>query len=131
VAVNPERAMTDEIKPALDESEWRLIETGRWGQESALEQAVRGDLLWENERGEDGVFHTRPEADHMTALMALANAALPDSHPQKITRRHLRVLDQLIKEHYGEPMLIGYQEFMRDAKRLRAALAALLPPEGR
>ena len=63
-------------------------------------------------------------ADQLPSLIALANHALPDGHPLKITRADV-VAARRISHDSG-----GWTDENRDiVERLAAKLAALLPPE--
>jgi hypothetical protein len=72
----------------------------------------------------------------LLSIMALANAALPDGHPNKITREDAALLDRFTSETSdgGEPerfyvcTWVPAEEMSRLA-RLAAKLSALLPPE--
>jgi hypothetical protein len=70
----------------------------------------------------------RSPADCHAALVALANAALPDGHRQKITRADLALVDALrsyMGPATGDP---DYWNAKLDA--LSGKLAAMLPPPG-
>lgn len=109
--------MTDEIKPALDETQWaawregRTIELERFpGGRAAIHPAQYREL--------------RYAAEHM----ALNNAALPDDSPYKLTWADVALLRD--EAHEWETHS-GFGEQGRAIQRLAALIAALLPPEGR
>jgi hypothetical protein len=70
----------------------------------------------------------RVEADDLPAVMALANAALPDGHPQKLTPAMVDALDALDDPAAHDPSANGGPAHGGEVARLRAALRALLPP---
>lgn len=102
--------MTDTpIEPALHPDEWAF-----WGRGPYSEEVMRDVLRWSMARGV-----TFP------GLIALANAALPDTDARKITRATVVNL-------YGLSALIRKMGMAIDADQLEAHAAALesyLPPE--
>lgn len=109
--------MSDEIRPALTPEEWegarggdarsRLCETANYVQYHVREQAA---------------------AEYVEA-MALANEAIPDSHPHKITRADVALLE-LASRRLDMGSEFGFDPDVADLRLLAAKLAALLPPEG-
>lgn len=91
--------MTDKIEPALTPEEWR--DTDR-----AMRQHV-------------GALPER--ADDLAQVIALANAALPDSDPRKITREDVRACRRETNDWFEDR-----DEMLRG---LADRIAALLPPE--
>jgi hypothetical protein len=104
--------MTDEaraIEPALTAEEWQALP------DAAAAVAVMA------------LPSLRRQPERMQIVMALANAALPDGDPRKITRAHVRMLESLRaainkqrKENFEGVALLD---------ELIASLSALLPPE--
>ena len=124
--------MPDAIPPALTPEEWEY---------------VKGDPVYRALRmieGGDDLSRARMTPDVVTgdakiahAVAALGNAALPDGDPRKITRADLAAVDdlrlaadQLATDYDSTPEHRAESERLRlAAERLRAKLAALLPPE--
>jgi hypothetical protein len=121
--------MADEITPALTPSQWaarsndcavihdgalRLPGIGEWPDEAAPLDAT--DAL---------------------GVMALANAALPDDHPNKLAWADVevvtRILPQWMAAARGESVTIDLatspQDVLERLSALAAKLSALLPPE--
>jgi hypothetical protein len=133
--------MGDEIPAALTAAEWAArmvvgagaVDSGPNGNEAAWIDAEDGTLVL----GYDGNFgEGRPT--RVPALIALANAALPDGHPNKIT--HATALAMTQAAWFIEGTREGLSTEWPDdanpwhmlAQQLRqeaAKLAALLPPE--
>jgi len=96
------------IQPALTPEEWALVGNGRLG---ALNDLVE---RWDRE--------------NLAFVIALANHALPDGDPRKITREDVAWLYTLTTDVDNG----NYQIFASDVTCLRfiaAKLAALLPPK--
>ena len=116
--------MSDELKPALSAEEWARIAIPTPitapGRSVRVEVVDAGLLIGPRE------FIGR---DDVPALIALANAALPDDSPYKITRDDVTILDQLV---CVIPNGVGLGDDPNGARRwLRGfvtKLAALLPP---
>lgn len=107
--------MTDETKPALTPEEWREVDI------------LRGPRKYELCVGEDD--------GKCAYLIALNNAALPDSDPRKITRNRLTGLRraveiaQLYVEDASDAETIGtLVAALTDAQGIAAALESYLPP---
>ncbi len=121
--------MTDEIKPALSADEWRRKSAQRgtqYGMDgfSAAIDPVMG-LTIDNRGSDDASSHD--SAAHLAIIIALANAALPDTSSYKITRKDVYVMEcaaSAIRAEYGS----GDEDAL-ELDRLTAKLAALLPPE--
>jgi hypothetical protein len=119
--------MPDDPRPALTPEQWaeRNVDT------EAFYGYVDDAGIIVGETGEDmggpvGVFVYQ---DHLPAVMALANAALPDGHPNKVTRADVEDLAAVISAYdwdtiHGEPLARRER-----AARALAKLRALLPPE--
>lgn len=110
--------MSDEITPALSAEEWAQREAVRASTEiSALDGSV---MLVDPDAPSTVVL-----AEGVPALMALANAALPDGDPRKLTREDVALIRG---ERFG-----GFKDdapaLWRAVDALAAKLAALLPPE--
>ena len=103
--------MSNELEPALSAEEWADIT--RYG-------VVVSEI-------DVGPFHFGTNSSD-ESLLALANAALPDESPYKITPEDSRFLEQIALAHAES----GEYWQTRTAARLRAIalkLAALLPPK--
>jgi hypothetical protein len=101
--------MADEIKPVMSPDEWG----------EALERLRTPDL--------PRMYAYEPLGD--AQVMALANAALPDGHPNKITREDVDALATAMNElRYLAQMVPGSGERLTIGL-LRRKLSALLPPE--
>ena len=112
--------MTDEIAPALTPEEWRIYDRAV---ESARE---KGDALIYSVR--PWIVNAGSTRESLPRAMTIANAALPDDSPYKITRSDLDKLDcaaSALRHEYGSD-----DEDAADLDALAAKLAALLPPEG-
>jgi hypothetical protein len=99
--------MTDEtraIEPALTPEEWQALP------DAAAAVAVMA------------LPSLRRQPERMQIVMALANAALPDDDPRKITWEDVYALRNWDLLDEGKTQLY--------LKRLAAKLAAFLPPEG-
>ena len=97
--------MADEIPPALTPDEWahppRCVDASEtWG---ALD-------------------------DDWVRAMAIANFWMSDDDPRKITRADVADLHWALANIQAEPGSILH-EYLAGAQRLKAKLAALLPPE--
>src|SRR5688572_10201737 len=117
--------MTTPIEPALSAEEWRdvlhpQIERG-FPDEADSPQEVADGLHW---RSEAECAHRR-----YARGIALANAALPDDSPYRITRADVGALRALFDELQG--VWPGWPVNGPDQTvyRLADKLAALLPPE--
>lgn len=121
--------MTKNVKPAVEPEFWAMI-----GPRVHHVNAENGRIYFVGERYGDkpgAPAVSIHERDEPQAMMALANHALPDDSPYKITRLHIgyleRIEDALHRaEVLGDGRMIIASEM---AARLRAKLAALLPPE--
>lgn len=134
--------MSDKIESALTAEEWKerrvrfvgLPELVLHDDGDGMELVVyAGDCIWEKLK-----FNQAPAID-LPSLIALANAALPDSDPRKITREDVEVLRSAAEdlEHaceYGRwcrwciDHSLGLANRVR-LKRLADALESYLPPE--
>lgn len=157
--------MTDEIKPALTPEEWRRWENGESvvrgvvGDGGVPDDPVVGmGIEISREDAEDTYDPDMPGDEHMyygagigidagdstpapvlesdlPALVALANAALPDDSPYKIThadvRRCLDVAAGIEVEYAAGHQLQRFATaaLIGEWRTLAAKLAALLPPE--
>lgn len=120
--------MPDSIAPALTPEEWAEAEDGELVIRTPYSARIpSGGYLNLNTAAADG-YEVITTAD-LPALMALANAALPDDHPGKLTWEQVERLRELAKDVEAE---WPYEhEGPRDAGFLRAlaaALGSLLPP---
>lgn len=137
--------MTDDIRPALNAEQWQHLEFSAgappWFFGFIPKEATEDGRLCGQVVGVlrlsfgAGRFENVP-AEGLAPLIALANHALPDSHPNKFTREDVRVLRE-----EGDD-LVGYasdaetpEEWERQKHngsvllRLAARIEALLPPE--
>lgn len=120
--------MTDKsnIEPALSAEEWAIGMVVR-GEEfdgdgmHAQVNSVLGFMV-DNYCPETQSSHQDP--NHLAAIIALANAALPDDDPRKITRQDLAML----RRAGGEFIDRGDCDALERLHRLRAVLASYLPP---
>lgn len=99
--------MSDEIKPALTPEEWEDVRL----RDGCTLLSVVSDI---------GAF-----PDLAPAAMAVANHALPNGHPLKITREDVDQVEEVCAMYDRE----RYQHMWAVLERLSAKLAALLPPE--
>lgn len=107
--------MSDAIPPALTPDEWARVEP------SDIYGHDDGGVYVGAYRGGDIEVGVR---DH--ALIALANAALPDTDPRKITREWVREIRGAARD-YALPD--GFLHSGEVLNRIADALASYLPPE--
>jgi hypothetical protein len=130
--------MPDEPRPALTPEEWAGRKRPQYyGEQPCIQLWSSGaiDLSRDVQRdGEwapgDRVSIDAGDTASAHALMALANAALPDGHPNKITRddvQRVYVAQQDAAEKYPHAAEAGW--LAPGLLALAAKLAALLPPE--
>jgi hypothetical protein len=103
------------IPPALTESEWAEVRDSM-----ADPEVTRPDMVLASY-----MIEARGNGQH-AKLIALANAALPDSDPRKITDGEpvmLRGVADVLAEQHGNAYAI------RRLRMLADALASYLPPE--
>jgi hypothetical protein len=131
--------MSDEprIEPALSADEWGEQAVDWPGAPKARAEIAptsetarhRTDERWLRIVAKQG--DTWPEvniaATNLPALIALANAALPDSDPRKITRHTLWIIRKLREDAYIDPQHPGALAFMRETETLVSALESYLP----
>ena len=113
-------AMSDRIEPALTPEEWRTAKL--WLAGKMIGGKVRGSVVLD-----------LPDK-HTPAALALANAALPDTDPRKITREWVADIRERADDLAGE-----IAEWVGDSPRTEAQIARLrriadalesyLPPE--
>lgn len=116
--------MPDEIKPALTREEWSEKEH-RISRREVM-SGGKGFVI-DGPDPSDSVYVDSP--DDLAAAVALANDALPDGHPLKITREDVAALHVVLSGYGSEFVEDGKGDVAR-CERLAAKLAALLPPEG-
>jgi hypothetical protein len=113
--------MSEKIEPALSAEEWKA---GRFGDQSQfVEISGVGDLDVANEDRYSG------QVVDAVKVIALANAALPDSDPRKITREKILLVRSAIVH---EPYAGSSSPNPDGAAALQAfadALESYLPPE--
>lgn len=123
------------IQPALSAEEWADLFTDPYD-DSVPDERIMGVACSDRMPTAhvfDGTLYLNAIADHDTdlpQLMAVANAALPDDSPHKITRADVARLEGFanwIREelHYNEGAVADTVRL----SDLAAKLAALLPPE--
>lgn len=130
--------MSEKIEPALTPEEWTPLPDGSFGvvcDDETVVDVILDACVGFEEDGETAIHGTGlriadtaiiVEADDLAAVIALANAALPDSDPRKITRE--RVED--IRNALGADETwtgTSEQTFARIQQFLNA-LEAYLPP---
>jgi hypothetical protein len=122
--------MTDEITPALTPDQWRRLLHERevaFGEESLT---LTGNMLRidDGTTRNDGVRDLSGEAnwrlDLIPALLAIANAALPDEDARKFTREEVRRLAKLANLLEDQ----GWPNHAAPCRTLAAKISALLPP---
>lgn len=122
-------AATDEVRPALTAAEWRgntlvRADARRPGWAVAVERDAGGrELFVRYAADRHGTDAIPLPPDALPAVIALANAALPDGDPRKITRADVDVLRTAYLD------TLGVSDDEPSLKPLIAKLAALLPPE--
>lgn len=103
--------MTDRIEPALSSEEWA----------HAMDEDVREGLAYE-------VTYlwgsSRP-----AATIALANAALLDSDPRKITRTKITLLREAADSHRAYDSIEPFHAEAKSLAEFANALESYLPPE--
>jgi hypothetical protein len=143
--------MVDEIRAALTAEEWSASEATRDAHDaramgacnSVSRNSDTGELFVREMYGarlhprEDQIATVYVEA--LPALIALANAALPDGHPNKITRRLVDAVKWsagAVRNEAAEFRKLGDEQVARnrdaiaaDLATAGAVLAALLPPD--
>jgi hypothetical protein len=108
-----------EIAPALEPEEWQHRRCGQ------LAVTHVGDEVHVVVRDPDGEIVSVSGPEALFALMALANDALPDGDPRKITVSTVELLGALTRDMwYGHRAV----EQQRALTLLAQSLAALLPP---
>ena len=120
---------TTTVPPALTAEEWERGYVDLGGQWDLGSFGVDRGALYVSldTQGDSGTVDRSFSADQSAALMALANAALPDGDPRKLTAR---AVDDL---RYAWRVVAMDSRAADVAERLRAladTIAALLPPEG-
>lgn len=120
---------TETIQPALTPDEWDSLSFWEPSGSDCSD-------VFEIDQGTIVAGHTSRheyyEFRRFTAIMALANAALPDDDPRKITRERVEALR--IAMEYWQPRDgdgVAWDEYRAVHATLRdlhSALAALLPP---
>ena len=119
--------MSEELKPALSAEEWA-------GEPPYLVAKVESTSpgIWLLDWGKSGrVLRVRNDDETEfdctdgAALMAIANHALPDSDPRKITRADIEPLIRAA----GDIRPLGFADDAQALCELYAKLESLLPPE--
>lgn len=109
--------MSEKIEPALTPDEWRRGEK-RLDQWSRI---VGGDdIVIEGPDPQEAVTLRKP--NEIAALIALANAALPDNDPRKITREMITKLQMLLSAFEADDHVHDWYPAVVDA------LESYLPP---
>ena len=121
-------ADTDQIKPALTATEWADKVIYNVQSDESVGSRIHvwldiretdGYLCTANDNGE-GAYNMELPPERCAAVVALANHALPDDDPRKITRAHIDALMECVK-------FTGGPEADK-AEELAKILTALLPP---
>jgi hypothetical protein len=115
------------IDPALTAEEWATVP---WADRVTFFACVEGTGLTIADGSPTPRVGIHVERDDLSALIALANAALPDSDPRKIRREWMRELRERALDHP-----IGVDNKSADIPdpiltEIAAALESYLPPEG-
>ena len=88
-----------------------------------------GQSVYVRRKTNGSIEYVGLHGDKIPAVIALANHALPDGHPLKITREDVNELASIARDHqypYGPSGRIDEGDILA---KLAAKLAALLPPE--
>jgi hypothetical protein len=112
------KKMTEKMEPALSALEWK--EALAW---------PHGIVDYLVAPAQQVGFGSDSPAD-LRALIAIANVALPDDDPRKITRHTLWLIRKLREDAYIDAQHPGALQFMREVDALVEGLASYLPPEG-
>jgi len=110
------------IKAALTPNEWNQRRSG------AVSIDVVGEETHVAVRDPDGEVVSVSGDDELFALMALANNAISEDDPRKLSRRDLAVLSVLIESYHRESN--GDRQLLAIGATLYDKLAALLPGTG-
>lgn len=100
--------MTDAIRPALTPEEWEAFGRSPDGWPKLPRYAHADDGPW---------------------LMACANHALPDGHPNKFTRADVDLIMEMLSAIDTDNTHYDHDALDRGARSLAARIEALLPPE--
>lgn len=112
---------TTEIQPALSPDEWALHRSDRGLEVQAFpEEASMNIQDW------GAMSQVSVGSEDLPAIIALANAALPDSDGRKITRETVRALRDWIVPCNNHA---GFRQLAVLLHHHASALAALLPPK--
>lgn len=122
--------MPDEIRPALSAEEWarERVESTTNADTVSLIRSEHGRVNFvahgtNGWRGEPNTIGLVMGTRMPLAIMALANAALSDDSPHKITRADVDMLESSAENDHDAYVNRGAMN------QLAAKLAALLPPE--
>ncbi len=127
--------MNDELKPALTPEQWTDQRLWRDQPNSGRDDSIDVKLHHDPNRGvgleishydsrDSESYHDYPS--DLIAIIALANAALPDDSQYKITREDVRAVGRAmekIRRAFPSEFTV-----LVDLKTLAAKIAALLPP---
>jgi hypothetical protein len=130
--------MSERIEPALTREEWATRTALRPEQIHAIHaehmrmrahaSALTLTGSYSDETGETyDCNDVGIDIPGIPALIALANAVLPDTDPRKITRHHVWIIRNLAG--HVDTQHPGGIQFKREAERLADALESYLPPE--
>jgi hypothetical protein len=120
--------MTDVIRPALAPEEWKQRRSG------PISLDVLGSLDYVVIEGPSGESVTVNGADEIFALISLANDALPEHDPRKISHGWLarvEAIRDMIRDmaDNGDPKLAPYRRELAEGwDQMAQVLSAILPP---
>ena len=120
--------MTDVIRPALAPEEWKQRRSG------PISLDVVGSLDYVVIEGPSGESVTVNGADEIFALISLANDALPEHDPRKISHGWLarvEAIRDMIRDmaDNGDPKLAPYRRELAEGwDQMAQVLSAILPP---
>lgn len=125
--------MSEEIAPALTPEEWALRLSGQMSDE--VRNLNLGDGIPIMDSGHlavtyDTGYPQPVEMSQLPAVIALANAALPDSDRRKITRAWVKALREASVVWASGNGVIQDDEQTARVHAIADALASYLPPEG-
>src|SRR5256714_7157845 len=121
--------MSEEIRPALEPSEWKLRRSG------AISRDVVGRIDYIEIEGPSGETVKVTGADEIFALISLANDALPPDDPRKITPGWLSRIETIrdmirdLADGGDESLAPLRRELATGRDQMAQVLSAILPPE--
>jgi hypothetical protein len=121
--------MSEAIRPALEPAEWKVRRSGP----ISLDAVNRSDYIVIE--GPSGETVKVSGADEIFALISLANDALPDDDPRKITQgwlARIETIRDMIRDlaDSGEETLAPFRrELAAGWEQMAQVVEAILPPE--